>query len=197
MAIPQPTNPLGLPAVIPDLNAFEQAFRDAQAKLDADPTLREQVGKTLVGNPISTETVPSAARQAAKWLKNTLGNAQEWVEGVQRPSRDFKEAALQAAGKHKAKTQEALNEDRFAKAMRKVNVDEAIATAVAVGASGFAGAVQAKANKQARVAQDLQPRQAALKQAIMAMPQDTDQQREARMLAARRGGIEIGKARRG
>ena len=44
---------------------------------------------------------------------------------------------------------------------------------------------------------DLAPRLGAVSQAVQAMPQDTDAQREQRLLAARKAMIAIGKARKG
>jgi len=190
-------NPLGLPERIEGLDAFQESFRRSLHLVDSDPAVRAAVGKTKVGNPISTEIVPSADRWAGKQIANSLNAGQAWVEGVQRPSRDFKEAAVAAAGKHKTKTMEALNDDRYRKGMAKVNVDEAIATAVAVGAGGYTSGIQARTAKINRVVTELQPKVAALKRNLDAMPQENDQQREAKMLAAKRGMQDIGKSRRG
>ena len=197
MSIEKDGNPLGLPPVIDGLDAFQASFRRSLELVDSDPAVRAAVGKTLVGNPISVEVVPSADRWAAKQIANSLNAGQAWVEGVQRPSRDFKEAALAAAGKHKSKTMEALNDDRYRKGMAKVNTDEAIATAVAVGAGGYTSGIQARTAKINRVVTELQPKVAALKRNIDAMPQENDAQREARLIAAKRGMQEIGKSRRG
>lgn len=197
MAIPKSTNPLGLPAVIKDADAAQKAIASALKRLDEDPALREEVGRSVQGNPISVEVVPSADRWAGKLITNAVNGAQNWVEGVQRPSADFKTAALAANGKWKQRTTEAVQQDRFSKSMAKVSTEEAIATAVKVGASGFASGIQAREEKIRRVVADLQPRVAAVKRAIDQMPQDTDAQREQRLLAARRGMIEVGKARKG
>lgn len=197
MAIPQKSNPLGLPEVIPDAAAAAKAVAAAMVLIDNDPAIREAVGTAVVGNPITVEIVPSADRWASKQIANAVAGAANWVEGVQRPSADFKTAGLAAAGKWKQRVTEAVQQDRFAKGLGKTNTEEAIATAVAVGASGFSSGIQAREAKIRRVVGDLQPRVAAVKRTIDQMPQDTDAQREQRLLAARRGMIEVGKARRG
>lgn len=197
MTIPKDANPLGLPAVIEGLASFQEHFARSLDKVAADPELRETVGKGVEGNPITVEIVPDASRWAKNQLEGSAAAGQKWVDGIQRPSGNFKERAIAAAGKHKTRTTEALNEDRYRKGMAKVSEDEAIATAVAVGASGYTNGVAARSAKIMRVVTELQPMVATLKRALDAMPQENDAQREAKMLAAKRGMQEIGKRRRG
>ncbi len=196
MAIPKPVD-LQLPAIT-DPNDAARVARQLMDRMDAgDEQLRKNLTVAVVGNPITIEKVPSADRWASKQIANAVNGAQNWVDGVQRPSADFKAAGLAAAGKWKARTQEAIQGDRFAKALAKVNVDEAIATAVAVGGAGFAAGIQAREAKIRRTVADLQPRVAAVKAAVDAMPQDTEAQRDARALAAIKGMREVGKSRKG
>lgn len=197
MTVPKDTNPLGLPAEINGVDDFLSHLRRGLALVDTDQAIRASVGKAVVGNPITVELVPTAERWAEKQIRKSQEAGNDWVEGVQRPSRSFKEAGIAAAGKHKNNTQLALNEDRYRKGMAKTNEDEAIATAVKVGASGYTAGIAARTDKIRRVVTELQPKVAALKRTIDAMPQDTDAQREERLKAARRGMMEIGKSRIG
>lgn len=190
-------NPLGLPDVIEGADESARQVRRAMQLIDSDPAVREAVGKAKVGNPISVTVVPTGDQMAEKLIRRATQAGDDWVKGVQNPSADFKEAGIRAAGKHKTRTMEALNEDRYRKGLAKVDVNEAIDTAVRVGASGYSAGVQAREAKIKRVMSDLSPRIAAVKRAIDAMPQDTDAQREQRLLAARKNMIEVGKARRG
>lgn len=196
MAIPKPIDlQLPTPTTPDEAAALARSLID---RMDAgDDKLRADLTVSQMGNPITIEKVPSADRWASKQIANAVAGAQNWVEGVQRPSADFKAAGLAAAGKWKARTQEAINGDRFAKGLGKVNVDEAISTAVAVGAAGFSAGIQARESKIRRVVADLQPRVAAVKAAVDAMPQDTEAQRDNRALAAIKGMREVGRSRKG
>ncbi len=190
-------NPL---ADLGPVNSIEEALARARKLAEAfakDPVLAEIANVDQVGNPITVEVVPSAADMAADLITNATNAASKWERKIQRPRASFKEAGLAAAGKHKQKTQEALADDRYAKGMRKVNEDEAIATALAVGGTGYTAGIRARESKIIRVFGELQPQFVALARSIRAMKQDTDADREARLLAARRGMIDIGKRRRG
>jgi len=127
-----------------------------------------------------------ATNRAASWLKNTLA-----------PKKDPKQAAIKAAGKFKANTQAALNEDRWPKGIAAY--DEAARTAVITdgGTSAFTDGVTRHKAKAVSKINKLQPLVAALATTLDGMPQDTDAQREAKMLAAKRGMQEIGKKMRG
>lgn len=185
------------PQIFPNaFSSIEDALRGFGALVDtmqADPEFASTVLAHRVGNPITIKTVPDVADWVHDQIQGVQNSAAKWVKGVQSPSADFKAAAIAAAGKHKQRTMEALNEDRFAKGMAKVDVDQAIKTAVSDGGSGFVnGVVKRQAKIEARVAQ-LQPLVGALKKTIQNMKQDTDADREARMIAAKRGMQEIGK----
>ena len=197
METPFEKNPLGLPEVVTDSDHAAREVRRCMGLIDSDPAVRAAVGKTKVGNPISVTVVPSGDVMAEKLIRRAGQAGDDWVKGVQNPSRDFKEAGVRAAGKHKNNTMIALNENRYAKGMAKVDVNEAIATAVAVGASGYTAGIAARSAKIVRVFNDLSPRLAAVKRTIDAMPDETDAQREQRLTAARKAMIEVGKARRG
>lgn len=196
MAIPKPKD-----LKLPTPKTPEEAAALARSLMDrmdgGDDKLRADLTVAQMGNPITIEKVPSAERWASKQIANAVAGAQNWVEGVQRPSADFKAAGLAASTKWKTRTTEAIQGDRFAKGLAKVNVDEAISTAVAVGAAGFSAGIQAREAKIRRVVADLQPRVAAVKAAVDAMPQDTEAQRDNRALAAIKGMREVGRSRKG
>ena len=173
------------------------AFHELGARMDADPEFKSRVLSASVGNPITIETVPNADRWAKKQIANAEAAGDAWLQGMRTPSADPKAAALAAKEKHKQKTMEALNEDRYAKGIAKYDLDDALKVAEAVGPSGFANGIRAREAKIMRTVADLQPRIAQVKKVIDAMPQATDADREKRMLAARKLMIEVGKARRG
>lgn len=89
-----------------------------------------------------------SADEAVNRLINGAQNAaSRWEDGIQNPRASFKANAIAAKEKHKARTMEALNEDRFAKGMAQVNESDAIATALAVGGASIAQGIQAREAK--------------------------------------------------
>jgi hypothetical protein len=174
------------------------AFHAIMDLWDGHPGLYEAVH---VPNPETGITLqnpgPDATRMASKYQAKVAAAAGDYVYGVQNPKRDFKQAAVAANGKWKNRVQEAVTQDRFARAMSQVDSAEAIATAISdQGAAYTAGAAKRQA-KVGRVYSRLAPMLGAVSQAVQAMPQDTDAQRAQRLLAARQAMIEVGKRLKG
>jgi len=89
----------------------------------------------------------SASEAVNRMISGAQNAAGRWEDGIQNPRASFKAAALAAKDKHKARTLEALNEDRYAKGMAQVNESEAIATALAVGGASVAQGMEARRAK--------------------------------------------------
>jgi lipoprotein-anchoring transpeptidase ErfK/SrfK len=175
-----------------------KAFHDIIDVWDANPGLYEAVHQP---DPLTGVTIqnpgPDAARMADKYARKTGAAAQDWVAGMQNPKADFKQAAIAAGGKWASRTQEAIQQDKFRKGMANVDAAEAIATAVSDGGSAYTAGVQKRLPKVQRAFARLAPLLGGVSQTVRAMPQDTDAQREQRLLAARRAMIEVGKRYRG
>lgn len=140
---------------------------------------------------------PDAELMAGKYLRNTQGAAQSYVEGMQRPRRDPKAAALRAAGKWKNRIQEAVQHGSWEKGIQRADYQEAVATATADGGQAYVQGVAKREPKIRRVFQELAPHFAGVSQAVQAMPQDTDAQRTARLVAAKDLMKQVGRRRRG
>ncbi len=175
-----------------------QALNDIMDVWDENPGLYTAVHQP---DPITGVTImnpgPNAARMADKYARKTAAAAADWVEGVQNPKASFKESAIRAKGKWASRTQEAIQQDKFAKGMAAVNEQEAIATATGDGGSAYVAGIQKRLPKVQRAFDRLAPMLGAVSQTVRAMPQDTDAQREQRLLTARRQMIEVGKRYRG
>ena len=154
--------------------------------------LKPGLSGLIIHNPGPDPTV-----MAERYARNTQGAAQSYVEGMQRPKRDPKQAALAARGKWAGRVQEAVANDSYAKGVSKADYQEAVAIAISDGGSAYVNGTQKRLAKVARVFQELAPLLAGVQQAIQAMPQDTDAQREQRLLQARKQMIEVGKRYRG
>lgn len=175
-----------------------KAFHDIMDVWDASPGLYEAVHQP---DPITGVTIqnpgPNAASMVEKYARKTAAAAQDWVAGIQAPKASFKDAAIKAKGKWASRTQEAIQNDKFAKGMMAVNEQEAIATATADGGAAYTAGIQKRMPKVERAFVRLAPMLGAVSQSIRAMPQDTDAQREQRLLQARKQMIEVGRRFRG
>ena len=140
---------------------------------------------------------PDANRMTDKYMRRTAGAAQDYVTGMQNPRRDPVQAAVKAAGKYANRVQEAIRDGSYEKGVRSQNYAEAVAVATGDGGAAYTAGIAKRESKVSRTFADLAPRMGALSQAIQNMPQDTEAQREQRLLAARRGMVALGKTRRG
>lgn len=185
------TNPL-------DLSDFEARLDATLDRVQTDPEFAADLVAEHQGNPLTLGPIVIDAEEwAEKQVKRAAAAASDWEKNVLRPRRDPLKAAIAAAPKRKQKLLESLEQGKWEKAMARVDEDLMYATIRKRGASAFrAGIEDRKAKVVARV-KELQPLVAALKKEIDAMPDVSDSDREARLLAARRGMIAIGKKRRG
>jgi hypothetical protein len=140
---------------------------------------------------------PDAARMTERLLRKVSGAGQDYVTGMQNPRRDPKAAAMRAEGKWANRVQEAITRKAYGAGIRNYDVAEAVTIATSDGGSAYTAGVAKRAAKIARVHQRLAPLLGGVSQAIQAMPQDTDGQREARLIAARRAMINVGKQLKG
>lgn len=180
------------------LGGFEGKLDAALDRCQNDPEFVAEITSEHQGNPITLgPPVISPEEWAEKQVRNASSNAAEWLKHVTRPRRDPLKAAIAAAPKRAEKVREALEEKKWEKAMGKVDEDMMYEVIKKRGAAAFRSGVEDRKAKVVARATELQPMVTALKKEIEAMPDVTDADREARLLAARRGMIAIGKKRRG
>lgn len=181
-----------------DLSDFDARLDAALTRVQTDPDFVKELQAEHQGNPITLgPPVIDPEEWAEKQQRNAAAAAGDWLKNVKRPRRDPLKAAIAAKEKRKEKLRESMEQDKWAKAMANVDEDVMFQVIDAVGAEGFRRGVTARKAKVVARAKELQPMVAALKKEIEAMPDVTDADREARLLAARRGMITIGKKRRG
>lgn len=180
------------------LDNFEARLNATLDRVQNDPEFAADLVAEHKGNPITLgPLVVSPEEWAEEQVKNAGNAASKWLDHVQKPRRDPLKAAIQAAPKRAEKVRQALEEKKWEKAMEKVDEDLMFATIRKRGAQAFRSGVEDRKAKVLARVKELQPMVAALKQQIDAMPDVTDADREARLLAGRRGMIAIGKKRRG
>lgn len=186
------------PAKAPTVNLgnFMEAFAKNLALAQTNPEALAG-NQEQIGNPVTiAPRVPEAKDWADKQLARTAAAGEDWKRGVLRPKKNPVEAAKAANGKYKAKMQQALTEDRFLKGLGNVDLDEMYRTIEATDSSVFTAGVQRREGKIRKRVEEVRTDVLALTTTIDAMPQDTEVQREARVLAAVRGMRAIGKKRR-
>lgn len=184
---------------IDPLSDFMVSLESELDKVARDPAgYVEALRPPAVGNPITLgELVLSSDKWAAKQIKRATGAASDWLEGSLTPKAVPSKAALAANDKRIDKLQKSITDKTWEGAMAKVDEDERLETIRAGGAAAFSAGIEKRTGKITRVVDDLQPRVLALKKTLDGMSEKTDAEREAKMLAAKRGMQAIGKSRRG
>ena len=148
------------------------------------------------GNPV-TKKVKSVDRWSKQQVDNAVAAGDDWLDGVKNPSRDPIDAAIAAKEKWKDRLEAAIKAGKWEKNLAKSSLAEIIEIAEAVGTGAYTGGVSAREKKIKRVVGELQPLVQSVSDTIQAMPDKTDANREARLLAARKLMIEVGKKRAG
>lgn len=186
------TNPFDL------ITKFQAGF-----SADLDVVLQEtgaagEKDLTLPDNPVTVGgRVISADEWAKRQLEGSAAAGERWLYGVLHPKRHPVEAAIAANKKRKDRLAKAEQEEKWLKSMVRVDVDEMYKTIEAVGAAGYTAGVANREGKVKKRIAELRPMVEALALALDNMPQDTSAQREAKMIASKRGMEEIGRKRRG
>ena len=149
---------------------------------------------TVIHNPVVRKVI-----SVDRWKKKQIDRAEaakdDWLEGVKNPSRNPIEAAIAAKSKMIDRHAAAIKAGKWEKNLAKSSQAEIIAIASAVGPEGFAKGVRARETKIGRVVGELQPLAQSVSDAIQAMPDATDSDREKRLTTARKLMIEVGKKR--
>lgn len=181
-----------------DLSNFEDLFDEILSRVVDATGVADEADLTLPDNPVSVGSrVPDADAWADKMVDRAVSASGDWLTGVLSPRKHPIEAAIAADGKRKQRLEEAEREGRWKAAMQRVNVDEMYSTIEAVGQSAYTAGLEARRGKVKSKIAKLQPLVKTLAETIDKMPQDTDTQREQKMLAAKRGMQAIGKKLRG
>jgi len=140
---------------------------------------------------------PDAGTLSRRWKEGVQQAGDKWVEGIQNPRADAKAEAIKANATYKAQIAKSIAEDRWVKGVQASDPNEAIATALAVGASGYTAGALARGAKHERVMSRVAPLMASAVSAVRNMPSVTDADREARAVAMIRGGRDVGRKLKG
>jgi len=187
----QPTNQI-------DLSNFEALFGEILDRVNGATGANAPADLTLPDNPVTPGTrVPEASAWATKMITNATRSGDAWLKGTLSPRKNPVQAAIAADKKRKDKLEEAERQGKWKASMERVDVDAMYDTIEKVGAGGYTAGIEARSSKITSKIEKLRPQVLALAETIDKMPEDTDAQREAKMVAARRGMIQIGSKLRG
>ena len=150
------------------------------------------------GNPVTlSPRIPLAADMATKMVANATNAAENWLKGVMAPRKSAVGEAKAANAKYKTRMTESIADDRWVKGINAIDENQMYAIIQAGGSGVFSSGIQRRQAKIQAKLEKMRPLMLALAGTLDAMPTATDQQREAKMIAARRGMIEVGKRLRG
>jgi len=176
-------------------------INETRERMETDEEfLAEVIGEKKSGNPITLgRRIPTPAEMTELQIKGVEDNKAKWLKRTINPKKNFKEEALRATAveRYKDSMRRVIEEDRHAGGMRLVDESETMAIIEAVGAEGYAKGCRARKAKILRVHKELDADRLALASEVDAMDVATDEAREEKMIANKRGLQAIGRKRRG
>jgi hypothetical protein len=184
---------------------------DAELGLTGDPGIDEAIAKAeqVLTDEVLRMEAPDADPIALgprvispedisrKLVERASAASDDWLKRVKAPRKHPIKEGIKAEGKYKSKMEEVLRGERRKHALEKVSDEDYLAGIDEAGSEAFRTGIERKSGKVGRRFAVLQPLYDLLAKAIDGLPVDTEAQREAKMRAARRGMIMVGKARRG
>lgn len=190
----------GLPFV-PSIEDMALAIEATMQVMEEDPEFRQELeeGHTS-GNPmVLGPRLPSSDEWTDLQIKGARDNAAKWLERTTKPKKNFREEALRQTSRdrYRSSMEQVLAKDLWAGGMALVDESETIATIQAGGSGVYTSGVERRKAKIRRRVEELRGARLALCSTIDAMPVGTDSEREAKMIANKRGLQAIGLARRG
>jgi len=181
-----------------ELNEAMERIKKRIAAYKENPELAQHASEEKMGNPITlAPRVPPAEEWVDDMTTSAKAKSGKWLRRSLKPRKNPKERALVATGKYKEKLTKALEEGRWEKGIERYDLDIRQKVIEATGEDGFKKGIDRKKIKANAKIKELQPLVLAMAEEMDKMPVDTDEQREAKMLAARRGMIEIGRKMKG
>jgi hypothetical protein len=137
--------------------------------------------------------IPEAATMVDKLIGNASNAGERWLANTLRPKKEPLAEAKKANQKYKTALQASIAEDSWLKGINATDEASMYATIQALGSGAFTQGIAARRGKISAKFEKMRPLMVALAGTLDAMPTDTDAQREAKMIAAKRGMQALGK----
>ena len=162
--------------------------------VEVDPP--EEVVKGLEEFKPGTRVI-SAEEWADRWHRHAKAAAKDYAEGVKRPKRDPIKAAREAADKWKDKMKKVIDEGIWEKKMEKLDFKDWALGVLLTGITRYGEGVEKRKIKAEAVYKEIRDLVEYLAKTLDEMPVGTPEEREAKMVAAKRGMEIIGAYRKG
>lgn len=186
---------------IPSIDEMAARVAETKQRIEGDEDLqRELLEGRPSGNPITLgPRLPDPKTWAEDQVQGAKDKAKKWLRNTTHPKKNFKEEALRprAKARYKDSMEEVIEKDLWAGGMELVDESETMRTIEKRGAGAYSSGVADRAEKIQRTVNELHGDRLALAIEIDAMDVSTDEAREAKMVANKRGLQGIGKRRRG
>uniref|UniRef100_A0A6M3LUC8 Uncharacterized protein n=1 Tax=viral metagenome TaxID=1070528 RepID=A0A6M3LUC8_9ZZZZ len=180
---------------------LSKLLEKADVYTDGMGDLPPQEGKRKFGEaPKPNPSTIQRVLPATDWVEKQISTLQavgeaNYLRGIRNPKKDPIKAGIDAQGKYEAAMKDPKVLKRRKEALQKTNMDEWTAMTEAIGAGKLVEGVVARKFKVERFVAKFQPLLKAHLVAIDAMPDVTDANREAKMIANVKGLKELkGKA---
>lgn len=130
-------------------------------------------------------------KEPKKWIEKQLARVRvsegDYKAGIEAPERDPIKAALDANAKRVKKLQESITNKTWEKAMARVTMGDWQKKALDLGVRHFIEGVEANVDKITKFVEGFHPKLSAIQSSVKAMPEVTEAERDARVLAMIRG----------
>jgi len=186
---------------VPSIAEMRDLIDGTLEEMENDEEFRHELteGHTS-GNPMTLgPRLPSPEDWADLQVAGATANATKWLNRTTKPKKNFKEEALRATSRarYHDSMERVLREEVWEGGMALVDESETIATIQKRGASVYSKGVEDRKPKILRRVKELHADRLALAATVDALPVGTDAEREAKMIANKRGLQAIGAKRRG
>ncbi len=186
---------------VPSVEDMLNAINETRARMETDEEFRKELEEgPLSGNPMTLgPRLPTADEWTNLQVQGAQNNAEKWLSRTTKPKKNFKEEALKKTSidRYKDSMNKVISQGRWEGGMDLVDESETMAIITAGGSGIYSSGVSRRKDKIKRRVTELREDRLALCSTVDTMPVATDAEREAKMLANKRGLQAIGAKRRG
>jgi hypothetical protein len=141
----------------------------------------------LLGFSVAYMAIPNASDVVAKWQQRASAASGDYAAGVQNTDKDPTQLAIAAGPRYLQRVTESFNNGKWANGLRRTGKTGWQAAVASKGVNNFVTGINAATDKATQAFTRLLSYETTLQGQINAMPNNTDADREARMLAWVRG----------
>jgi len=141
----------------------------------------------LLGLSAFFMAIPDASTVVAKWQQRSSAAAQDYAAGVQNTDKDPTALAIAAGQRYISRVQESFNNGKWANGLRRAGKSGWQQAVTSKGVQNYTSGINAATDKATQSFTRLLSFESGLQSTVRGMPNNTDADREARMLAWVRG----------